>query len=88
MKDTKVVLVPSDRLLNRLSALTVSQLVHLQQRLIARIHRACEGGTMFGVDLRTLSIVKPHLYRLYMAMVSEGDRRRERQWDNDSNEVC
>lgn len=58
-----------------LRGLTNERLQALYDRVLARIWKACEGGTTFGIDLPTLRIIHPGYCRAYLAIRQEGQRR-------------
>jgi hypothetical protein len=61
----------------RLQKLTDQQLLTLFERLLDRIYRAFDGGTQYGVDLPTLALCEPRLYRAYLRIRTEGRNRRK-----------
>lgn len=58
-----------------LQSLTNQQFVRLFNQVINRIYAALDGGTMFGIDLRTLAIIAPGWYNTYQTLNAERQRR-------------
>lgn len=59
-----------------LQSMTDDQLIRLWNRILTRIHEWASGGSMFGVDERTLYQCKPGLHRAFVVVRAEGRRRR------------
>lgn len=58
-----------------LRSLTDSQLARLFRKILERIEKAFQRGTLYGIDLPTLSTVEPYWAQAYLLVRHEGYRR-------------
>ena len=59
-----------------IQSLTDKQLLRLFSRILDRIQSASSGGSAFGIDLRTLNVVRPDLAASYRIVRDESWRRK------------